>query len=395
MHHRFAFTLIELLVVIAIIAILAVVVVLVLNPAQLLAQSRDANRISDLSTLKSALSIYQTDQGTGGMGTSSIMYVSVPDASSTCGDLGLPSAGPDVWGCSNISAYRSTNGTGWIPVNFAAISSGAPFGSLPVDPVNQTSSGLYYTYETSGAAYELTAALESSKYASTAQNDGGQYADLYEQGTSLALVPVDFYMESQPIQLRGSAIGATSGTSITLNLPSASQVGDLAIIFAHANQSSISISPSGWTQLNQAGGAYIAGWTFSKTLTSSDISTGSVTITFNSNNGPAAALAVFAGSTGGIRETDVLEYDGTFSSPIVGPSASAAVAGTDAALLFGGTNTTSTDTINYGVTQQTTNTNSEVLTFQTVSGAGSFTPTFSYSNPGTGYYQSIVIVKHN
>jgi prepilin-type N-terminal cleavage/methylation domain-containing protein len=47
------FTLIELLVVIAIIAILAVVVVLTLNPVQLLAESRDANRVSDMATLQS------------------------------------------------------------------------------------------------------------------------------------------------------------------------------------------------------------------------------------------------------------------------------------------------------------------------------------------------------
>ena len=44
------FTLIELLIVIAIIAILAVVVVLVLNPAELLRQSRDSQRLSDIST---------------------------------------------------------------------------------------------------------------------------------------------------------------------------------------------------------------------------------------------------------------------------------------------------------------------------------------------------------
>jgi prepilin-type N-terminal cleavage/methylation domain-containing protein len=52
---RKAFTLIELLVVIAIIAILAVVVVLTLNPAEILKQSRDSNRVSDMDTLTHAL----------------------------------------------------------------------------------------------------------------------------------------------------------------------------------------------------------------------------------------------------------------------------------------------------------------------------------------------------
>ncbi len=52
-----AFTLIELLVVIAIIAILSVVVVLSLNPAEMLRQSRDSNRVSDMDTLSHAISL--------------------------------------------------------------------------------------------------------------------------------------------------------------------------------------------------------------------------------------------------------------------------------------------------------------------------------------------------
>ena len=50
------FTLLELLIVIGILAILAGVVVLVLNPAELLRQARDSQRISDLSTMRSAIS---------------------------------------------------------------------------------------------------------------------------------------------------------------------------------------------------------------------------------------------------------------------------------------------------------------------------------------------------
>ena len=58
---RSGFTLIELLVVIAIIAILSVVLILTLNPAELLRQARDSNRVSDLATLKSAISLYLAD----------------------------------------------------------------------------------------------------------------------------------------------------------------------------------------------------------------------------------------------------------------------------------------------------------------------------------------------
>src|ERR1700735_5064577 len=92
-----AFTLIELLVVIAIIAILSVVVILTLNPAQLLQQSRDSNRLSDLSVTNSALGVYAA-QGGSSLGSSSLVYVSIPDPSATttagdaCQGLGLPTA---------------------------------------------------------------------------------------------------------------------------------------------------------------------------------------------------------------------------------------------------------------------------------------------------------------
>ena len=68
--RREGFTLIELLVVIAIIAILSVVVVLTINPAEMLRQSRDTQRISDLNTLKSALNLYLVDSSAPNLASS-------------------------------------------------------------------------------------------------------------------------------------------------------------------------------------------------------------------------------------------------------------------------------------------------------------------------------------
>jgi prepilin-type N-terminal cleavage/methylation domain-containing protein len=170
------FTLIELLVVIAIIAILAVVVVLTLNPAELLRQSRDANRVSDMSTLTDALNLYVTDQAGSAsfyLGNASDTYPSTydPSATSTAGDqcqglgmLSLNTSTGQAWQCAPSSTYRDVNITGWIPVNLNAISAGSPIGSLPVDPTNQTSSGLFYSYNTNGSQFEVTANLESQKY---------------------------------------------------------------------------------------------------------------------------------------------------------------------------------------------------------------------------------------
>jgi prepilin-type N-terminal cleavage/methylation domain-containing protein len=193
---RKGFTLIELLVVIAIIAILAVVVVLTLNPAELLRQARDSNRLSDMSTLVHAIGIYQEDLSAGSMGSASTTYLSIPDSSATstagdaCQALGMSTS--TSWHCASSTYYRQVNGTGWLPINFASTSMGSPLGNLPVDPVNQTSSNLFYTYQTNGNQYEVTATMESQKYQSIEANDGGQYSNLFEQGTNLALAAMDF-----------------------------------------------------------------------------------------------------------------------------------------------------------------------------------------------------------
>lgn len=170
------FTLIELLVVIAIIAVLAVVVVLTLNPAQLLEQSRDANRLSDIATLTSALNLYTTDQSGASsfsLGIASDTYPSIYDSQATttagdaCQGLGMPSFNTSTgqsWQCGVSSTSRNVNGTGWIPVNFTQISAGSPIGALPVDPINQTSTGLFYAYNANGNQFEVTADLESQKY---------------------------------------------------------------------------------------------------------------------------------------------------------------------------------------------------------------------------------------
>jgi prepilin-type N-terminal cleavage/methylation domain-containing protein len=175
MPHRWsarsAFTLIELLVVIAIIAVLAIVVILSLNPAELLRQARDSDRLSNLATMNSALGLFQADQSSASVGVSSLAYLSVPDPSATstlgdqCQGLGMAStSGNFTYQCAASSSFEATNGTGWLPVPFSSISSGSPFGTLPTDPVNQTSTGLFYTYATNGSQYMVTAVMESQKY---------------------------------------------------------------------------------------------------------------------------------------------------------------------------------------------------------------------------------------
>ncbi len=201
--NRKGFTLIELLVVIAIIAVLAVVVVLTLNPAELLRQARDSNRLSDFATLKSALSLYATDvststpmygaTGQGGTGDGSFdLFTANSGASTTMTNYNT--AGPTWWGFAGgegavaINTSRAVNGTGWIPIDFNAVSSGAPLSSLPVDPVNSGQN--MYMYAASSTVFKLATKMESSKYttggsADVETSDGGNSTSTYEAGTSL------------------------------------------------------------------------------------------------------------------------------------------------------------------------------------------------------------------
>jgi Concanavalin A-like lectin/glucanases superfamily len=130
----------------------------------------------------------------------------VPDPAATstagtdCSGIGLASSSlPTGWSyhCAASSTYRDVNGEGWLPVDFTKVSSGSPLGSLPADPVNTTSTGLYYAYTVRGDPWELTANMESTKYQmggsdDVESKDGGQYPDLYEVGTDLSLMPIDY-----------------------------------------------------------------------------------------------------------------------------------------------------------------------------------------------------------
>jgi len=193
---RDSFTLVELLIVVAIVGILAVVVVLALNPVELLRQGRDSSRLSDLDTINKALALYQLDQASGFLGTSTVVYVSVPDTTSTCANLGLPAlAAGYTYNCVASSTVRVSDGTGWLPVNFNAMSTQSPLSSLPVDPVNAVPANLYYIYTPGSGVWEVDGMMESKKYRyggnnDVATNDGGDSYELVERGNSLSVSPI-------------------------------------------------------------------------------------------------------------------------------------------------------------------------------------------------------------
>jgi prepilin-type N-terminal cleavage/methylation domain-containing protein len=191
------FTLIELLIVIAIVSILAVVVVLVLNPSELLRQSRDSSRISDLTNLKHAILLYLTDNPSGTLASSTINYgacylSTVSGNGTTSLNCGMFTNTYAAAASTTKVLYKKIDSTGWIPIDFR-LSIGAPLGNLPADPINNAQ--YYYAYAattTGGKFFEIDASLESQKYSfngskDVESTDGGNSTGTFEAGNIPAL----------------------------------------------------------------------------------------------------------------------------------------------------------------------------------------------------------------
>lgn len=168
------FTLIELVIVIGILAILAAAVVLVLNPAQLLAQSRDSRRISDLNSIKSAIGLY-------------LAMVSSPTL--TAGPFS--NKGTNCYSLSGTCTERTSlavDGNGWVAINFTQMTTiSSPLSSLPQDPANDNTYHYAYKGDDTNKTFELNTVLESTKYNGLMISDGGNSASYYEIGTDPGL----------------------------------------------------------------------------------------------------------------------------------------------------------------------------------------------------------------
>jgi len=212
------FTLLELLIVIAIIAILSVILVLVLDPSETLKKSRDSQRMSDLSTLKTALGLYSTSVSAplmGGATNTACKGSTTVDTAYAAGDKIFYSIASDT-PITDVTLDAGTtypvsvqvastslaavDGTGWLPVNLSGLPSGSPISNLPIDPTNTIASlssvantDLVYRYVCSEKTlkYEIDATLESKAYTvddNKMAKDGGNNNNYYEVGTDLKLL---------------------------------------------------------------------------------------------------------------------------------------------------------------------------------------------------------------
>lgn len=207
------FTLLELLIVIAVIAVLSAILIFILDPTETLSKSRDAQRISDMGSLKTAIGIYLTttiggqldgisgtkqDKCLGGAGTKSV-FLSVATGAPTV-TAPLP-AGFTAFVQTAAASSSAIDGTGWIPVNLGAITGGSPISNMPLDPSNTVAAGgaiadtdLLYRYacKKSPLTFELDAKLESIAFTATdnrGSKDGGNNATLLEVGTDTTILP--------------------------------------------------------------------------------------------------------------------------------------------------------------------------------------------------------------
>ena len=174
------FTLVELLIVIGILAVLTSAVVVVLNPAQLLAQARDSQRMSDLDAVRSSISFYLSTATSTSLGTTAYCMASTTSGGTAC----------------TQNSSTVVTGTGWVSVSLTQSSGGSPLSVLPTDPTN--SAQYYYAYkpDDTNKTFELNGRLESVKYRDQMKTDGGDdstcttYTETscyYETGTAPGL----------------------------------------------------------------------------------------------------------------------------------------------------------------------------------------------------------------
>jgi len=175
------FTLIELVVVIAIIGILGGAVFMTIKPGEILANSRNATRTSDLRTLSTALSKAIANQD---------LVLTTTSGLTTNNSI---TGGLTADGKGYISF--TTNPTGFLKLDV---------NKLPIDPSNssvivpltgQTLPGdkkFKYVYCADATDFEINAYLENDTKAAM-KNDGGDNDSVYEVGTKLTICPANVF----------------------------------------------------------------------------------------------------------------------------------------------------------------------------------------------------------
>ncbi len=161
------------MVVIAILGVLAAVSIIVINPAQILAQARDAQRINDLRSVHSALSLFLINP------TDTTLTAGPFSSAAEATLCAFTDVASPVPAATELCTFRPppatflVNGTGWVAANLNNNDGGSPLATLPRDPVNTTH--FFYAFKANNIVktYELNTRLESLRYRPMMELDGG------------------------------------------------------------------------------------------------------------------------------------------------------------------------------------------------------------------------------
>ena len=113
--NKYSFTLVELMIVLAILAILAAILIFAIKPGNILDQTNDTRRVSDLNNISKAINYLNVVQvGLLNLGSAVTVYTSLPDnTSSTCSSYALPSLPTGyTYACKNSTNYRLNDSNG-------------------------------------------------------------------------------------------------------------------------------------------------------------------------------------------------------------------------------------------------------------------------------------------
>ncbi len=205
------FTLIEIMTVMMIILFIWGSVSLLIRPQISSEIIRDQQRIADLKALELAVLMYLQQSSNIDLDGPSYtnsgkdeiaprMFISIPYEdidlrNATTNDAGV------IWTITQTSKtiINRNDGVGWLPINFRSLIY-PPIYTLPVDPSNNFSQKLFYTYVFNRAnkTFEIDARLESKRYGKNGpedqvSTDAGDNDNLLEVGSNRFLMTNGLY----------------------------------------------------------------------------------------------------------------------------------------------------------------------------------------------------------
>ncbi len=201
------FTYVETLTILGVLTILFAIIGGSLKVKSYLAQSRDLQRLQDAAALSAALNFYFRNsenldpdgpflEKTGFDEENPTIFISVPAEKDKFFQTCYCQTNGKVYSVrqSNKSDYQKIDGKGWIPIDFLSVNYPS-LSVLPVDPINNMRSGLYYMYafRRNPPQYEISLSFESANFrlngpADKVSTDGGNDPNRLEMGTNLELI---------------------------------------------------------------------------------------------------------------------------------------------------------------------------------------------------------------